>query len=106
MDFAREDGYRLGEILPEKDAARLEPLDLERERVLEDGWGVGEEGSVPEVGAAAVEDVEVAALEVEAEGAGALVLAVDDDEVGGLEFGLDGGGQLAGAQDRFAAWGW
>ena len=49
IDFAWEGGYGLGEILPEEDAAGLEPLELERECVLKDGWCVGEERSVPEV---------------------------------------------------------
>ena len=67
---------------------------------FEDGRGVGEEAAVPEVGAAAVEDVDevggggdrvvaveagaavgAGALEVEGEGAAGFVLAVDDDEV-------------------------
>ena len=46
---------------------------------FEDCGGVGEEAAVPEVGAAAFEDVEVAVLEIEAEGAGGFVFAVDDD---------------------------
>ena len=68
-------------------------LRLRETVVFEDGGGVGEEAAVPEVGAAAVEDVQglgsgAGALEVEAEGAGAFVFAVDDDEVGrGLSSG-------------------
>ena len=46
------------EILPEEDAVALSPFEVEREIVFEDAGGVGEEAAVPEVGAAAVEDVE------------------------------------------------
>ena len=72
-------------------------------------WGVGEEAAVPEIGAAAVEDVDgfavggadfgAGAFEIEAEGACGLVFAVDDDEVGGFEAGGDGGGKLARGED-------
>ena len=79
-------------------------FEAEGDGVFEDGWGVGEEAAVPEIGAAAFEDVDgfgvgVGAVEVEAEGAGGFVLAVDDDEVGGFEFGGDGVGELARGED-------
>ncbi len=95
----------MAEVLPEEDAATVGPLEAEGDGVLEDGWGVGEEGAVPEVGAAAFEDVDglcfgAGALEVEAEAAGALVFAVDDDDVVGLEFGGDRFGQAVGRQYR------
>lgn len=99
VGLARERGDGVVEVLPEKDAARLGPLEVEGEVVLEDGWGVGEEAAVPEIGAAAVEDVDgfgagAGALEVEAERAGGFVFSVDDDDVAGTENGFDGGGQL------------
>lgn len=43
---------------PEKDAAVGGPEELDGEVVLEDGRGVGEKGTVPEVGGTAVEDVD------------------------------------------------
>ena len=100
VGLAWQGGDGVIEILPEKDTAGLGPFEVEGEVVLEDGWGVGEEAAVPEVGAAAVEDVDgfgvgAGALEVEAEGAGGFVFAVDDDDVGGLEDRFDGGGELA-----------
>ena len=72
--------------------------------VFEDAWGVGEEAAVPEIGAAAFEDVDglgvgVGATKVEAERAGGFVFAVNDDEVGGIEFGRDGGGELLRGED-------
>jgi hypothetical protein len=84
--------------LPEEDAATVGPLEAEGYGVLEDGWGVGEEGAVPEVGAAAFEDVDglafvAGALKVEAEAAGALVFPMDDDDVVGLELGGDRAGE-------------
>ena len=90
--------------MPEKDAAAFGPLEIEGDVVFEDVGGVGEEGAVPEVGAAAVEDVqglgsEAGALEIEPEGAGALVLAVDDDEVVGFQLWRDGGGELLRGED-------
>jgi len=94
----RRDG--VVEVLPEKDAAGLGPLQIEGQGVLEDMWGIGEEATVPEIGAAAVEDVEVVPVEVKAEGAGAFVFAVDDDDVGGFEFGGDGDCELSGGEDR------
>ena len=48
----------MAEVLPEEDAAGAGPFEAEGEVVFEDCGGVGEEGAVPEVGAAAVEDVD------------------------------------------------
>lgn len=75
VGFAGEGWEWVGEVLPEEDALDAGPLEAEGGVVFEDRWGVGEEGSVPEVGAASVEDVDglaagVGAVEVEAEGAG------------------------------------
>ena len=99
VGLAGQGGEGLAEILPEEDAAAVGPLEAEGYGVFEDGWGVGEEGAVPEVGAAAFEDVDglvfaAGAMKIEAEGAGALVFAVDDDDVVGLEFRGDGFGEL------------
>ena len=46
-----EQGWEgLGEIVPEEDAASaVGPFKCERGVVFEDGWSVGEEGSVPEI---------------------------------------------------------
>src|SRR6266851_5229322 len=55
---------------PEEDALRPGPLEAEGDGVFEDGWGVGEEAAVPEIGAASVEDMEVVAVEIKAESAG------------------------------------
>ena len=98
---------------PEKDPAIAGPEKLKGEVVLEDGRGIGEEGAVPEVGGAAVEDVEIGGggvgltwpVEIEAQGAGGLVFAVDDDDVGKagagcFELRLDSGGELLGRKDR------
>ncbi len=49
---------RVGEGLPEEDALRAGPFGGEAGGGFEDGWGVGEEAAVPEVGAAAFEDVD------------------------------------------------
>jgi len=104
---------------PEEDAAVAGPEKLDGEVVLKDGWGVGEEGAVPEVGGAAVEDVEGGvgldagagggvdvggALEVKGEGASGFVLSVDDEDVGeagagGFELGFEGGGEWLGGED-------
>ena len=79
---------------------RAGPFFGESLRSFEDVRGVGEEASVPEVGAAAFEDVDVAALEVEAERAAGFVFAVDDDEVFGVDLRGDGFGELGGGEDR------
>ena len=89
IGLAGKVGDGFAEILPEKDAVAFGPLEIEGDVVFEDVWGVGEERTVPEVGAAAVEDVQglgskAGALEIEAEGAGGFVFAVDDDQVGGF----------------------
>ena len=93
-----ERGKGVVEILPEEDAAGLGPLEVEGEVVFKDGWRVGEEGAVPKVGAAAVEDVDrfsvrAGALEVKAKRAGGFVFPVDDDDVAGVEDGFDGSGE-------------
>ena len=98
------------EGLPEEDALRAAPLGGDGLRRLEDGWGVGEEAAVPEVGRAAFEDVDclrgscgagsAGALEVEAEGAAGLVFAVDADEVLWMNLGDDGFSELRGGEDR------
>ena len=67
---------------------------------FEDRRGVGEEAAVPEVGAAAFEDVDVVALEVEAEGGTGFVFAVDGDEVSGVDLRGDLLGELGGGEDR------
>ncbi len=67
--------------------------------VEEDGWGVGEEGAVPEAVDAAVEDVDLLAG-VKADGGGVGVFAVHEDFVAGLEARLEGNGELLGAEDR------
>jgi len=89
----------LAEVLPEEDAATVGPLQAEGYGVLEDGWSVGKKGAVPEIRAAAIEDMDglvfaAGAMKIEAEGAGALVFAVDDDDVVGLELWGDGFGEL------------
>ncbi len=104
VGFAGQAGDWFVEVLPEEDAACFGPLEAEGDIVFEDVGGVGEEAAVPEVGAAAVEDVDgsrvvVGTVEVEAEGAAAFVFAVDDDEVVGFEFGCDGAGELARGED-------
>ncbi len=62
--------------------------------VIENGWRIREERTVPEIGAAPIEDVNGFSetvgrvlrsnrpLEIKAEGAGRLVLPVDDNNVG------------------------
>ena len=97
VGLTRERGDGVAEILPEKDTAGFSPFEVEGEVVLEDWWGVGKEAAVPEIRAAAVEDMKgfgpgTGAVEVEAEGAGRFVFAVDDDDVARLEDGFDGGG--------------
>ena len=76
---------------------------------FEDGWGVGEEGAIPEVGAAAFEDVNRIlcvlrmasvggrAPKIEAERGTGFVFAVKDNEVVRVELGADCGGELGGA---------
>jgi hypothetical protein len=80
-------------------------------RSLEDLWGIGEEAAVPEVGAAAFEDVDevggwgegrgsgggwsgvgAGALEVEGQRAAGFVFAVDTDEVVRVDLQGDGFG--------------
>ncbi len=89
--------------MPEEDALGAGPFGGQGGGGFEDPGGVGEEAAVPEVGAAALEDVEelrgvglgrvgVGTLEVEGEGAAGLVLAVEDDEVVGVDLGGDGFG--------------
>ena len=89
----------VGEGLPEEDALGAGPLLRDGLWGFEDGRGVGEEAAVPEVGAAAFEDVDVASLEVEGQRAGGFVLAVDDDEVLRLNLRGDGFGELGGGED-------
>src|SRR5882757_5776430 len=84
VNRARESGELVrwvGERLPQKDALRAGPPLSNRCRRLEDGRCIGEEAAVPEVAAAAFEDVEVAALEIEAQRAASLIFAVEDEEV-------------------------
>jgi len=89
IDAAWKCGGGLAEVLPEEDAAGLGPFEVERDGVFEDAGGVGKEAAIPEIGAAAFEDVDgfgfgVGSMEIEAEGAGGFVFAVDDDQVGGF----------------------
>jgi len=100
----------VGERLPEEDALGAGPFFRETLGSLEDCRGVGEEAAVPEVRAAAFEDmnevggagdgfVGAGALEVEGQGAASLVLAVDGDEIVRVDLGGDGFGQLGGGED-------
>ena len=85
-------GGWLARVLPEKDALRTAPLQAQALRRLEDGGRVGEEAAIPEVGAAAFEDMDVVALQIKAERTACLVLAVDHNEIVLLEDGCDGVG--------------
>ena len=86
--------------LPHKDALRAGPLLGDGGGGFEDGWSVGEETAVPEVGAAAFEDVDVVSLQVETERGTGFVFAVDGDEVFGMDLRRYLFRELRGGEDR------
>lgn len=79
----------VGGVLPKEDALGSGPPLGDRWRGFEDKWGVGKERAVPEIGAAAFDEVEIVSLEIEAEGGAGFVLAVDGDEVLRVELRAD-----------------